>query len=355
MATNETKHTKARIGLKQIAERAGVSVGSVSSVINNRGTERRIPQKTADSIRKAASELGYLPNVSARRLRSSSAQKNPVVIALITSFEAPIPLSHHFLRSLREATQQASVENQNYHYSLTIEMFTAGKLHEIPSILTGDHFNAALILNTVPQDDMYLKRSKLPYPVVLVNRSIPGYTCILEEDVCGIRPAEVFAEMARKQPAILYGLPLTQSTDKRVDFYMQTCLEKFGQRPFEIISDSLSEMEGYRAVSSFLKAGQKADCIYAVSDALAIGAYRAIQEAGLSIPEDIAVIGVGDYNIAPFMHPPLSCMGVSHEQLARLASESLMKSLFAYGSSPEVHHATTIESLRQSTNHCKLS
>src|SRR5580698_7250603 len=82
---------------RSIAKAAGVSIGSVSSVLNNRHVERRISAATVQKIREASSRLGYLPNISARRLRSGTSTKNHVVLALVTSFEAPIPLINHFI------------------------------------------------------------------------------------------------------------------------------------------------------------------------------------------------------------------------------------------------------------------
>ncbi len=98
---------------------------------------------------------------------------------------------------------------------------------------------------------------------------------------------------------------------------------------------------------TFLGSGQRCDSLYAVSDALAMGAYRAIKEAGLRIPKDVAVIGVGDYDLAPFFDPPLSCVGVSHPRLATEASELLFKQL---GGAPTDSRVTVPvdESLRDS-------
>lgn len=78
---------------------------------------------------------------------------------------------------------------------------------------------------------------------------------------------------------------------------------------------------------TFLKRGGRCDSLYSVSDALALGAYRSIKEAGLRIPRDVAVIGVGDYDLAPFFDPPLSCVGVSHPRLATEASALLFQQL----------------------------
>lgn len=341
---------RARAGLKEIAALAGVSVGSVSSVLNNRHLERRIPLETAEAIRKAAAQLGYLPNISARRLRSGTGPKNSVLLALITSFEAPIPLIHHFLLALRREAETGNLPPEDYACSLMIEMFSAGRLRDMPGLLTGDHFNAAIILNTVGEDDQFLTRSHLAYPAVLVNRAIPGYASVIEEATCGTKPAEVFARIKRSRLAVLHGSPLTQSTERRVNGFMRRSAELLGKPAQDIVAGSLSETAAYDAMRDFLSSGPGCDALYCVSDALAIGAYRAIKEAGLSIPGDIAVIGVGDYQTSSFMDPPLSCIGVAHAQLAELASRQLIRQLLG-DTARETVHAPTVEALRASTGH----
>ena len=276
--------------MRGIADAAGVSIGSVSSVLNNRHVERRISPETVERIRAAAAELGYLPNISARRLRSGGRAKNTVVLALLTSFEAPIPLVKHFIVALQRAASGAS----DHSFSLLIEMFPAGHLHEMPGLLTGDRFNAALIMNTTAADDAFLNRVHLPYPTVLVNRAIPGHASVVEAATTGGRPAEILFRGKRQCLAVLHGSPLTQSTRARVDAFMQRSAQLTGNAPAEIIAENLSEMASYEALRTFLKKGGKCDGLYAVSDALALGAYRAIKERGLTIPGDVAVIGVGD-------------------------------------------------------------
>lgn len=340
-----------RAGLKDVAEKVGVSIGSVSSVLNNRQIERRIPIATAEAIRKAAMELGYLPNISARRLRSGSGPKHNLLLALITSFEAPIPLIHEFLAALRHETTSEGLLEANYGYSVMIEMFSAGQLSEMPGLLAGDHFNAAIVLNTTAEDDEFLSRSHLPYPAVLVNRLVPEYDCVVEENICGDRPVEVFAQIKRNHLAVLYGAPLTQSTQRRVNRFVRRGNELFGRSPTEIRAEGLSEASGYEAMKRRLLRDHKIDALYATSDALALGAYRAIREAGLRIPKDISVIGIGDYQIAPFMEPSLSCIGVNHRELARQATRKLVQRLIGKPDDELAEYVPTLELLRESTGH----
>lgn len=339
-------NTVRRIGLKDIAAHVNVSTGSVSSVLKNLHLERRIPQATADKIRKAAAELGYLPNINARSLRNGAAMQSTMVLALITSFEAPLVLINHFAASLHRAAEQGA---GHLPFALMIEMFSAGKLENLPGLLSGDRFNAAIIFNTVTEDDQFLARNYLPYPVILVNRSIPGYSSVAEHPDTGIRAAEILVGSGRSNPAVLHGTPLTQSTQNRVYSFMRRVSKLLHRPATEIIGTSLSETGGYDAMRIFLEEGGKCDAIYAVSDALALGAYRAIKERGLSIPEDISVLGVGDYEIGPFFDPPLSSVGVSYPQIADEASHLLLERLQRGKPAPRQISLPLLEVLRSST------
>jgi LacI family transcriptional regulator len=117
------------------------------------------------------------------------------------------------------------------------------------------------------------------------------------------------------------------------------------------MAGKLSETAGYDAIRAFLKRGPEIDGLYAVSDALALGAYRALKEHGLKIPQDVAVVGVGDYEISPFFDPPLTSVGVSHQALAEEASRLLLQQL---GSDSAARPTVTVplaETLRASSGH----
>ena len=105
-ASNDTPPAPVRVTVRSIARRAGVSIGAVSSVLNNHHEKRRIAANTVRRIRAAVAELGYLPTINARRLRGGSDAQNTIVIAIITSFQAPLPVINHFILALREAADE---------------------------------------------------------------------------------------------------------------------------------------------------------------------------------------------------------------------------------------------------------
>ncbi len=327
------RKNRERVTAQNIADHAGVSIAAVSSVLNNRHVERRIAAETVERIRHAAAKLGYLPNISARRLRSGTSQKNNIILAFVTSFEAPLSLASHLIMELRQLVGGGG-GSTDMTFSLMVEMFPAGQLKDMPGLLTGDHFNAAIITNTTPEDDQFLIRSHLPYPVVLVNRAIPRYSCVVEDPDAGGRAAAALVRGKRRNLAVLHGTPLTQTTQNRVDSFVRAATSELGRPPREIVAGKLSEAAANDAVLRFLGRNDEVDGLYAVTDGMALGAYHAIKEKGLRIPQDIAVVGVGDYDISAFFDPPLSVVGVARSELGKEASRLLMRQLEEPGLPP---------------------
>lgn len=346
--TPVVKALSARITVQDIANAAGVSIGTVSTVLQNRHIERRIPLQTVNRVRETAASLGYLPNINARRLRSLKSEKNNVVLALLTSFEAPLNLVKQFLTELRRAAMECPQTANGITFSMVIELFPAGHLSEMAGLMTGDHCNAAVIMNTTQEDDRFLASNHPPFPVVLVNRNVQGYSSVLSQPGSGKRALEILAQSRCKKPTILRGNPLTQSTQRRLESFSRSCMETFGSPMQEIVAQNLSEEAGYTAMKDFLRKGGKCDGLYAVSDALCMGAYLAIREAGLRIPKDIAVVGVGDYDYSDYFDPPLTTVGARHDLLAKKAGQMLIHHLFHATALPEVEHVQTREVLRDS-------
>ncbi|MES2697902.1 MAG: LacI family DNA-binding transcriptional regulator [Verrucomicrobiota bacterium] len=313
--------------VKGIAAAAGVSIGSVSTVLNNRHVERRISMATVEKIRAAARRLGYLPNVNARRLRSGNHVKHSIVIAFITSFEAPLTMVTQFVAALRQAVAVGPRPARERSYSLMIELFSAGQLRELPGLLSGEHFNAAIIANTTPDDDQFLARTHLPYPVVLINRSLPGYPCVIEDPNSGARAAEVLIRAGRTRLAVIHGSPLTQTTQARLDSFLAAVARGLGGGAHEIVASTLSEDGGHKAMARFLAKRIAIDGLYALNDSTALGAYHAIKRGELSVPDDIAMVGVGDNEISPFFDPPLTVVGVSRSRIGEEASRLLLRQL----------------------------
>jgi LacI family transcriptional regulator len=320
----------------------------VSSALAGRGEERRISEETVKRIREAAAELGYVPNMAGRRLRAHKAATRQFDLAIYTSFEAPLPLVGQALHALQRAVDVQTTENTRY--AVTIEMFHAGKLRDKPGLLDASRYHGMIITNTLPEDDQFLAKARLPYPIVILGRRIASYYCVLEApNAVGRRSAEVLLDAGCRQLAILHGKRLTYTTSDRLTAFQKTVRERTGQAPIVLVSDGLEPRYAAIRLEAFFAEGGQFDGLFCVNDSLGIGAYKAIKRAGLSVPRDVAVVGMGDYELAEFFDPPLTSVAGANDAMVDEAVPLLFRILRGETDAPREILVVPPVILREST------
>jgi LacI family transcriptional regulator len=324
---------KKTVTLKDIARRAEVSTGTVSFVLTNTHEKRRISRATVERVRKIAREMGYHPNIAARNLRQVDPKERMLVLAILTSLESPLTLVGHVLEGLHHKIHQ---RNRNRRIMINIATFQQGELNKVPGILEGAFFNAAIITNTSPEDDAFLQNVELPYPNLVIGREIPGYSCFIPSYGAGNLAAETLIQAGCHSTAVIYPKVLTQATRSRVDQYCETMIEKTGFGPVQIACQETSEFAATDALSQYIIAGRSIDGLFAIHDNLAAGAYVALRNAGLKIPESVKVLGVGDSEWAPFLEPPLSCAGAEECKVYETAADMMLRQFEEKPASPEI-------------------
>lgn len=317
-----------------IAEHVGVSPSAVSTVLANRHEERRLAPATVERIRQAVRELGYVPNVAARRLRAHNPEVRHMELGILTSFEAPLFLVSRALRQVQQVVDARS--GRDRRFSVTIDIFHAGRLREMPGLLNASRFNGAIISNTLPADDAFLKSVTLPYAVVVQGRRLPNYCCVLETPgEGGRRAAEILLHSGRKRPVVLVPPLLTETTADRAAAFCTTFTERAGFQPLRVGARDFGPSAAAEAVTAHLQSDPRCDGLFAATDILAPGAYRAIKLAGRRVGEDVAIIGVGDSEFGDFFDPPLTCVGPAYDTVV----EEIVTLLFDLMSRRRVHPA----------------
>ena len=321
-----------RITIKDIAKYCDLSIGAVSSVLQNKQVERRLPRSTVKKVSNAVRKLGYIPDLGARRLRISNYGKTPIVMALLSSYEAPLNAITTFLFQMRNVIDSTPAISERFDVSISMEMFRAGHLREKKSVLAGNSFNAAIIANTTKEDDEFLSSAFLPYPNVLAGRRIDGYYGVVDPPSHGSEVAALFKKAGKKRLAVIYGTPMTQLTRNRVEGFVNA----MNGDVIRVESPALNELSGYETVRNYLAKGVRFDGLFCVTDSFAMGAYRAIKEFGLRIPQDVGVIGIGDYSYADYFDPPLTTVGVINSEFAYQGSMLLIKQITGELKDPEI-------------------
>jgi LacI family transcriptional regulator len=305
---------KRPVTVHTIAQHVGVSAAAVSTVLANRHEERRLAPATVDRIRLAVRELGYVPNVAARRLRAHDPEVRHLELGILTSFEAPLFLVSRALRELQRTVDQRTTADRRY--SVSIDMFHAGRLREMPGLLSASRYNGVILSNTLPADDAFLRSTTLPYAVVVQGRRLTNYCCVLETPgEGGRRAAALLRDGGRRHPVVITPAMLTETTADRAEAFSAAVRAASGNDPVRIMADGFTPASGAEALRRHLAAGGRCDGLFAVTDTLALGAYHALKAAGKKVPRDVAVVGVGDHEHADFFDPPLTCVGPSYDEV----------------------------------------
>ena len=305
---------KRPVTVRTIAEHLDISTSAVSTVLANRHVERRLAPATVARIRQAVRDLGYVPNIAGRRLRAHDPGVRHLDLGILTTFEAPLYLVSRALRQVQRMTDARTRPTRKFLVS--IDMFHAGRLREMPGLLNASRFNGVIITNTLKDDDAFLASVALPYAVVVLGRRIPNYCCVIETPgESGRRAAEILLALKRRRFVVLMPALLTQSTAERADAFCATVRARASGDLMRVTAAGFTPVSGADALRAHLAAGRGCDALYAVTDSLALGAYQAIKDSGRKIPRDIAVVGVGDHEHADFFDPPLTCVGPANDAI----------------------------------------
>jgi LacI family transcriptional regulator len=304
---------------KDVAQRAGVSRATVSAVINGSAF---VSPPLVERVRDAMRELHYRPNHIARSLRTRTTRTVGLVVSNIDS---------PFWGFLVEALTQ-ELSSAGYHCVLAntsedpqrerqaLEDLVDKRADGLLLAPCGDT-NRALVETLVAGD----------LPVVLVDRFFTGLTLdtVLADNVHGGYVAtRHLLETGRRRPAVLT-LSLANSTGRqRLEGYRRALYERgVPERPELVCIGDHHLTTAHGLTRALLQVPVPPDAILACSHLAALGAVRAVCEAGLRIPDDIAVVGYDDVPWSAYMWPPLSVVAQPIGDMGRTAAEVLIRRL----------------------------
>ncbi len=306
-----------KITIKEVAARAGVSIATVSRVINNSGI---VHQQTRDAIMLAAKELQYVPNVSARNLSRS---KTDTIGLLLPDLHGEF-----FSEVIRGVDQTA----QHSHHHLIVSS-SHNKKSEIEAALHLMRGRVDGMIIMSPQIDAHTLHANIPrsMPVVLLNCFVEGnaFDSINIDNFSGAYAmVSHLIGHGHRRIAIIKGSQSNYDADQRLYGYRKAMLEAgiAGDDLIEIAGD-FTEEQGYAAAKEIIALAVRPTAIFASNDSMAIGAIGALREAGIKVPADIAVAGFDDIPISKYIRPPLSSVHVSIAELGEHAMQRLVMAI----------------------------
>jgi|YelNatPaOPRAMG01_1025707.scaffolds.fasta_scaffold68895_2 DNA-binding LacI/PurR family transcriptional regulator len=305
--------------LKDVAKLAGVSYNTVSLVVN--GIDKVAPA-TKERVIKAIEKLNYKPNKMARALASGRAD----AIAFITNrFTSDIAIN--IFHELEEGIHLAG---NLYDYDL-LPFSTLGKKEVknklLDSIIDGRKADVLIMLNLKPDENQIKKIKTSKTGLILINEESEDAYCINTDNYKGaIIATEYLIKKGKKNIAYIGGPDNTYETGIAFKQRSQGFLDTMKKYNIEInekiikYSDSLIINEGYVIMQQIFQDNNKVDAVFCgAGDTIGVGVIKAIKEAGILIPDDIAVIGYGDLSMAEIVTPALTTIKESYEKIGNEA------------------------------------
>jgi DNA-binding LacI/PurR family transcriptional regulator len=305
------------VNLKDIARRAGVSVATVSNVVNG---YRPVGEASRRKVQEAIDELGYHPNLSARHLRNG---RTGIIALAIPELNNP-----YFAELAEAAIRQAATHG----YTVLLD-YTDGERDK--ELLVSAGFRAqiidGLILSPVQLDREDILARTSATPMVLVGERVDNvpYDHICIDNVAASHEAMAhLLALGRRRIGFIGTHPNAsrQPARLRVRGYREA-LAAVGlpfDRALVADTDQVGRVDGAAGMRHLLRQSRPPDAIFAYNDLIAIGAIRALVEHGLRVPEDVAVVGFDDIEDGRFSNPTLTTISPDKEEIGRLAVEYLI-------------------------------
>jgi DNA-binding LacI/PurR family transcriptional regulator len=311
-----------RVNLKHVAARAGVSVKTVSNVVNGYA---HITDATRARVQQAIDELHYRPNLAARNLRRG--RSNVIALALP---ELDLPYFAELARSVIKSAEEIG-------WTVLIDQ-TDGLVDREQLVLDGirGHLIDGLIFSpiTLGADDLERRRDTTPL-VLLGERVYDGPADHVSID--NVAAAQVatghLIQLGRRRIAAIgdQPQPTSQTAHLRLRGYLKALADADLPAPeqWRCPVDRYHRADGAAAMRRLLDLPDPPDAVFCFNDLLALGALRALQERGVRVPEDVAVVGWDDVEDGRYSTPTLTTISPDKHQIASLAVEFLADQLRA--------------------------
>lgn len=313
-----------RVRIEDVAEAAGVSIKTVSRVLNQ---EPNVREETRARVKDAVTRLDYRPSHSARSLAGQR--------AYVVTFAYDNP-SLNYLMEIQAGVLEAC---RSRHYNLLLAPLTyadPGSIDEIDGLLA--HFGSdGLVLIPPLTDDVrlldYLQRRGMPYASIVPRN--PGCRIgVTIDDRAAV--CELIAHLimlGHRRIAHITGHRDHGGSHLRLLGYREA-MRKAGLpvRRNWVASGAFTFESGLDAARTLLALAPRPTAIFAANDDMAAGVLRAAAEAGLSVPQDLSVCGFDDVPIARHVTPSLTTVRQPTREMGRVATEQLLRELREPGS-----------------------
>jgi LacI family transcriptional regulator len=303
----------------EVSELAGVSLATVSRVMNDSG---RVSDKTREKVLAAMRELDYRPNTVAQSLAS---HRSDCVGVLVSEVYGPIFGS--MLSGIEDELSRAG----------KFVIFATGhndadKEREAIRFLISRNCDALILHVEALSDDYLLEQKDGELPFVIMNRVVPGLeaNCIaLDNERGGYDATKMLLDMGHRKIAYISGPPAWGDAKARLAGHKRALKER-GQRFDErlLVEGDYQEITGSNAMTQLLQLGIPFTAVVCGNDDMAAGAMDMIRSRGMSIPDDMSIVGFDNAPLSRYVYPKLSTVNYPVSEMGRMAAHWVLQNAY---------------------------
>ena len=315
--------TTKRVTLADVARKAGLSPAAASMILNGR-PDTRLSADAHERVHAAAAELGYRPNVAARSLRTD----RTLTIGFVSDVVATTRFASGLIRGALEAAEQAG------HVVLVLETGGEPARESVAIEAALDRQVDGIIFATMRARELFVPDLPASTRAVMLNATNARYpTSVLPDEERGGRDAvRLLAEAGHRDGIVLVG----QNDQVEQNLFRSATVaqrifgvrDEMARRGLVFASEeSCWDWEpdyGYDITTTLLDRGAPVKALLCMNDRLAFGAYQALTDHGLRVPDDVSIVSFDNDELAAYLRPGLTTIALPHEEMGRRAVQLLL-------------------------------
>jgi len=305
--------------IRDLAEVLGLSITTISRVLNGKAKRYRISSQTQQRVLQVAKDYNYVPNKLARGLKLARTETLGLIIP---------DISNPFFADIAQSIEKEA-RAKGYMLILCDSREDQGVEEELISLLLSHKVDGIIIAPVGTDYKHIIHTYKSGMPLVMVDRCLPdiGLPFITSDNYQGgIDAVNYMISMGHRKIACIQGIPKSRPTIERIRGY-RDALRSNGI-PIDnslIVGDNYSTVNGYNQTRILFSMENPPTAIFALSNLIGLGVIKAVEEIGLSIPEDISLIAFDEQPYSAFLGTPMTTIDQKKNEMGQLAVDVLLK------------------------------
>lgn len=316
------KGQPSKVQISKIADKLGLSVSTVSIVLNGRGDSVRISKETQKRVLDAAREMNYQPNIYARRLRHAADEEVPYVIAVFWRHDNLNTRLGRFIDGIWQG-----IEQKGCKVELVVQPYRAGSFTDYMDMLSSNRFSGAIVSGLLDDEQKALEERNFSIPIILIGRDSQKFHCVLMDSYRAGEQCVSYLDLTGVKSAAFLGFTRAGRAERLMEAgFMFGCRDHNIEvkEEWNLKIDKSSHEIGYAAAEKMFSQMALPSAWVVADCRLCGGIMDYCLQQNIRVPQDLRIIFFEDSSILKYNKPSISSVDIPSPEMARIALDILL-------------------------------